>query len=120
MDIKIIVGTTELEAELYDTELGKKIAALLPIETGPNRWGDEIYFGIPLDHKLQNEQEIVESGELAFWPPGKGFCIFYGPTPASSGSEPRAASEVEVFGRVRGDVTALRKETGSKVRIEKM
>ena len=119
MDIKIIVGATELEAEIYDTELGGKISGMLPLEARPNRWGDEIYFGIPLDHSLQNEQEEVEVGELAFWPPGKGFCIFYGPTPASEGNTPKAASEVEVFGRVRADATVLKKESGNSVRVEK-
>ncbi len=119
MDIKITVGTTELEAEIYDTELGRKIAGLLPLEASPNRWGEEIYFGMPLDHDLQKEQEEVEVGELAFWPPGKGFCIFYGPTPASEGNKPKAASEVEVFGRVKGDATVLKKESGNSVQVEK-
>ena len=118
MDIKITVGSTVLDAEIYDTELGKKIKEMLPLEARPNRWGDEIYFGIPLDHALQNEQEEVEVGELAFWPPGKGFCIFYGPTPASGGGKPKAASEVEVFGKVKGDATVLKKESGSNVHVE--
>ena len=119
MDIKITVGSTVLDAEIDDTELGKKIADMLPIEARPNRWGDEIYFSIGLNHDLQNEQEEVEVGELAFWPPGAGFCIFYGQTPASQGGKPRAASEVEVFGRVKGEAAVLKKESGSSVRIEK-
>jgi len=119
MDIKITVGNTVLDAEIFDTELGKKIADLLPLDSSPSRWGDEIYFAMPIDHSLQNEQEEVEVGELAFWPPGKGFCIFYGATPASGGSgKPKAASEVEVFGKVKGDATVLKKESGSKVRVE--
>ena len=119
MDIKITVGATEIEAEIYDSELGRKIAELLPLEAKPNRWGDEIYFGLPIEHDLQKEQEEVEVGELAFWPPGKGFCIFYGQTPASTGDKPKAASEVEVFGKAKGDVSALMRETGNSVRVEK-
>jgi len=118
MNIRITVGSTKLEAELFDTELGRKIAGLLPLESRPNRWGDEIYFSISMDHDLENEVETVETGDLAYWPPGQGFCIFYGTTPASLDGRPRAASEVEVFGRVIGDVTLLRKESGSDVRIE--
>lgn len=120
MDIKITVGTTVLEAEVFDTGLGRKIIDLLPIESRPNRWGDEIYFSIPLNHDLENEVEIVEVGDLAFWPPGQGFCIFYGPTPASRDQRPRAASEVEVFGRVQGDAAILKKESGAKVTITKL
>ena len=47
-------------------------------------------------------------GDLAFWPPGNALCIFYGPTPASRGDEIRAASGVEVVGRITGDATLLR------------
>jgi len=120
MKIQIKAGSTTLTAELFDTELGRKIADILPIETRPNRWGDEIYFGIPLEHDLSNPREEVEVGDLAFWPPGKGFCIFYGPTPASRGSKPTAASDVEVFGKVLGDATSLKNENGRIVRVEKV
>ena len=46
-------------------------------------------------------------GEIAYWPPGKAFCIFFGPTPASSGEAPRAASPVNPLGRISGDAKAL-------------
>ena len=51
----------------------------------------------------------VEVGELGYWPAGSAFCIFFGPTPVSSGDQPRAASPVNVVGRVLGDATAFRK-----------
>jgi hypothetical protein len=46
-------------------------------------------------------------GEIAYWPPGSAFCIFFGPTPASEGSEPRAASPVNPAGQIEGDATAF-------------
>ena len=49
---------------------------------------------------LENGQEVVNSGDLGYWPPGSAFCIFFGPTPASHGDEIRAASAVNVFGRL--------------------
>lgn len=119
MDIKITLGSTSLEAELMETELANKISAILPIESRPNRWGDEIYFSIPLEYSIATAQEEVEIGDLAYWPSGQGFCIFYGATPASRGNEPRAISEVEVFGRIKGDATVLRNESGNSVKIEK-
>lgn len=118
MNIKIIVGNTVLDAELFDTELGKKIGQLLPVEARPNRWGDEIYFSIPLDYSIKESVEEVEIGDLAYWPPGKAFCIFYGRTPVSSGEKPRAAGGVEVFGKITGDAELLKKESGSKVSVE--
>jgi hypothetical protein len=48
-------------------------------------------------------QELVEVGDLGYWPSGNAFCIFFGPTPASRGNEIRAASAVNVFGRIVGD-----------------
>ncbi len=117
MDIRITVGTTVLEAELFDTELGRKIGQMLPVEARPNRWGDEIYFSIPLDYSIKDSVEDVEIGDLAYWPPGKAFCIFYGQTPMSSGEKPRAAGGVEVFGRVTGDAALLKQETGSTVSV---
>ena len=120
MDIRISVGNTILDAELFDSDLAREISALLPLEAGVNRWGQEIYFGIPLDFQLREPREVVEIGNLAYWPPGQGFCIFWGPTPASRGAEVRPASEVEVFGRVKGDATVLDSEPAGKVRIERI
>jgi hypothetical protein len=118
MNIKITVGKTVLDAELFDTGLGRKIGRMLPVEARPNRWGDEIYFSIPLDYSIKDSVEEVEVGDLAYWPPGKAFCIFYGRTPVSSSEKPRAAGGVEVFGKITGDAELLKQETGSKVSAE--
>ena len=50
----------------------------------------------------------VEVGELGYWPVGRAFCIFFGPTPVSTGNQPRAYSPVNILGRVLGDATRLR------------
>ena len=77
----------------------------LPIEGMTNTWGDEIYFRIPVSVDEEHPQQEVDVGDLAYWPLGNGFCIFFGQTPASTGTKPRAASPVNVFGRVLGDST---------------
>jgi hypothetical protein len=46
-------------------------------------------------------------GEIAYWPPGKAFCIFFGRTPASVDGAPRAASAVNPLGRLTGDAGAF-------------
>jgi hypothetical protein len=92
----------------------------LPIHGRANRWGDEIYFRIPVAVPVEKAREEVEVGDLAFWPPGNGFCIFFGRTPASTSEKPRAASPVNVFGRVSGDATIFqRTRSGEEIRIEK-
>lgn len=96
------------------------IYTALPITGRANRWGDEIYFSIPVSIDQENAEEEVEVGDLAYWPPGNGFCIFFGRTPASTRDKPKAASPVNVFGNIIGDATIFRKtRSGEQVRIEK-
>ena len=83
-------------------------------------WGDEIYFSIPVDMPLENPKDVVFEGDLGYWPPGRAFCIFFGPTPVSQGDEIRPASPVNVFGRVTGDSTVFKEIlSGLKIIIEK-
>lgn len=63
----------------------------LPIEGQANLWGEEIYFKIPVSAQQEPDaREEVEVGTLAYWPAGSAFCIFFGPTPASTGERPKA------------------------------
>ncbi|PID55748.1 hypothetical protein CSB45_14530 [candidate division KSB3 bacterium] len=107
--ITIAVGNHSLSAELNDSSSAQLIWDALPIEGAANVWGDEIYFTIPVDMKQAGDAKAdVELGDLAYWPPGRAFCIFYGPTPVSADEQPRAAGPVNVFGRVLDDATRLR------------
>lgn len=82
--------------------------------------GDEIYFNIGVSVGRENAKEVVERGDLAYWPPGEAFCIFFGATPASRGDEPRAASPVNVFGKVLGDPEVFRTvRSGEEIVISK-
>jgi len=102
----------EVLAELAENKNSKTaecIWACLPIKARANTWGDEIYFSIGVDIKRENPQQVVEKGDIGYWPPGKAFCIFFGPTPASVGVEIRAASPVNVFGRILGSSDILKK-----------
>lgn len=120
--IKITAGPVEAIADLDDSPTADAIWEALPIKGQANTWGDEIYFDIPvfLDPSA-GAREAVAVGELGYWPPGHAFCIFFGRTPASRGDEPRAASAVNVFGRVAGDATIFRQvRDGEAVFIERM
>ncbi len=98
--IKIKISGKILEAELNQTRTASKIIDVLPLSAEINHWGGEIYFKIPVKAELENETEILEEGSLAFWPPGNAFCIFFGPTPASTDSRPRATSPVTLIGKL--------------------
>jgi len=106
--IEITAGTIRVEARLNDSPSAKSIADALPIKARAQRWGGEIYFRIPVKAELEKDsQDVLEAGELGYWPPGKAFCIFFGPTPASEGDEIRAASQVNIVGRIKGDCSSL-------------
>jgi hypothetical protein len=82
-----------------------------------NRWGDEYYGSIGKALGVQDgpdAREDMEVGELAYWGPGNALCVFFGPTPASTGQQPRAASAVNPAGRLRGDLAAL-KSLGGRI-----
>jgi hypothetical protein len=118
--IKIKAGKVEAEAMLNDSATARKVWEALPIEAKANTWGDEIYFAIPVKAPLEKSaQELVEVGDLGYWPSGNAFCIFFGPTPMSRGNEVRPASAVNVIGRVSGDAGVFKKiPPGSKIRVE--
>ncbi len=118
--VRIKAGGVEGIAELNDTDTAQAIWDALPINGSANRWGDEIYFSIPVSVEQEKGQDLVEVGDLGYWPPGKAFCIFFGPTPMSEGDQPRPASPVTVFGKVTGDATTFKPvKSGTSVTIEK-
>ncbi len=120
--IKIIVSDLKVEAELNDSKTAQLIWEALPIEAKTNLWGEEIYFDIPVKTGLEKgSREIVSVGELGYWPTGHAFCIFFGPTPASRGDEIRAASAVNIIGKVMSEPKVfLKVKEGTKITLERV
>lgn len=122
MKITIRFATFRFEAELYDTPTGLAVYEALPFQSNVNTWGDEIYFGIPVQADLEPDAKAeVSVGDLAYWPNMPAFCIFFGATPVSTGSAPVAASAVNVFGRLLNpDPDDLRRiPDGENLSVEK-
>jgi hypothetical protein len=118
--IRIKAGSIKAIAELNETRTAEAIWQALPITGNVNRWGEEIYFSIPVSLEPENAREVVTVGDLGYWPPGSAFCIFFGPTPLSKGQEIRPASPVNVFGKIIGDARVLRQVTsGTEITINK-
>ncbi|HMK76348.1 MAG TPA: cyclophilin-like fold protein [Thermodesulfobacteriota bacterium] len=120
--IRIHVSDVEIEAELNEAKTSQRIWEALPIDGKVNLWGEEIYFAIPVKTGLETgSREIVSAGELGYWPTGHAFCIFFGPTPASKADEIRAASAVNIIGKVLSDPKVfLKVKEGAKITLEKV
>ena len=120
--IRITVEEIEIDAQLNNSDTAHLIWNALTIEANLNLWGDEIYFRTEVESELEaNASDVVSSGDIAYWPPGTAFCIFYGPTPASSENEIRAASAVNVIGVITGDEEAFKQvNNGATITITKV
>lgn len=109
--IQITLGDTVVTAVLDDSKTARLISDALPFDSNAQRWGDEVYFEIPLETGEENPQPDVPSGTVAYWPPGKALCLFFGQKPYSP---------VNVVGRIEGDPNILAKVSdGESVRVEK-
>ncbi len=119
MKIKIVVGSIEAYSTLSNIKTASAVVNSLSFDSVAHSWGEEIYFEVPLELELENGKEVLEIGDIAYWPPGKSMCIFFGPTPSSRGSEIRAYSAVSVFGKVTGDARIFRAvREGEQIRVE--
>ena len=105
---RLELGGVALEGQFNDSATAAAIAAACPLDIRLSRWGDEYYgdCGVVAGGE-PDAREVMEIGEVAYWPPGRALCVFFGPTPASAGTEPRAASPVNPVGTLRGKTGAL-------------
>jgi hypothetical protein len=118
--IRITAGEVTATAALDGSRTADAIWTALPLEARASTWGDEIYFDIGVAIAPESPKEVVPLGALGYWPPGSAFCIFFGPTPMSTGDEIRPASAVNVFGRLDGDARIFKKvRSGTRIRLER-
>lgn len=74
-----------------------------------------------MHNDLEKGKEIVDIGSVAYWPPGNAFCIFFGKTPGSTSSKPKAASPVTIIGKLanKADMEFLKSvKEGQKIKLE--
>jgi len=122
MGQRILISVADVSAvgELNDSATALAVCQALPIEAQVNIWGNEIYFPIGVECPLAPEaREAMAVGEMAYWPPGQAFCIFFGPTPVSGhDGAPKAAGKVNPIGRISGNPAVFQNVTdGEKIRI---
>ncbi len=115
--IRIIAGDVELTGQLNDSASAQALLERLPLDLRMSRWGDEYYGDCAVSvEEAPDARDLMEIGELAIWPPGSALCIFFGPTPASTGDEPRAASNVNPIGHINSGLESL-KELGPSIQV---
>ena len=108
--LQVTSGPIRVVVTLNDSKTAAQIAEAAPFEGKAALWGDEVYFGLPLETGEENPQAEVESGTVAYWPPGKALCLFFGQTPYSP---------VNVVGTIEGDARVLAGvKEGEPIRVE--
>lgn len=108
--IRIRLGELTITAKLNDSDTARLLREALPFESTAKRWGDEVYFETPLATTEENAQAEVPSGTVAYWPPGKALCLFFGQKPYSP---------VVVIGHIEGNPEELAAVTdGENVQVQ--
>lgn len=117
---EIDVGGTNVEVEWRGENEGVRGALIeaAPFGAEVSLWGDELYFDAPVDVTPEETETVMEIGTVAYWPQGNSLCVFWGPTPASTDEEPRAAGPVAPVGRVEDTERLYSVEAGVVARFE--
>ncbi len=118
--MKIVCKTEELcfQVELNSSLAAQEILSRLPIESIVSRWGDEIYFETNISAPADGQAMDVKIGDVAYWPEGKCFCVFFGRTEASTTDKPMPASPVVIIGYTMANPSELREiKAGSAIQV---
>ena len=80
----------------------------MPIRGIPSKWGKEYYFYTQLKLPIENTaKQVIEFGEIAYWPNGDAIAIGYGKTPISTANEIKLADKCNVWADTKFDLNIL-------------
>lgn len=111
----VVEGLGNAEGEIVRLSSPRTADAIvrnLPIEGMAALWKEEVYFDIPVKMGNEKARTNVNTGDLAYWPMGNAFCIFWGET--------QPYSPVNLVGRVTKNLVLFEKvKSRTKIVIEK-
>ena len=118
---RIIIKNFEIIVKLNSSLTAEKIWNSLPIISKTNTWGKEIYFYTSIEVELEKEsKDVVEFGEIVYWPSGKAIAIGFGKTPASIDKEIRLADKCNIWGDCSIELQNIKTiKSGDKIFVEK-
>lgn len=94
-----------IDLEINDELAPKTVSSFLkclPLDVKINSWGEELYTNeIPMTIGAENAKSLVDLMDVAYWPPGKALCLFFGPTPIGKNGEIKPYSSVNVIGKIK-------------------
>ena len=98
---KIKTIDLELDEEMSPNTV-KSFLDRLPFTVAINSWGKELYTSeTPVTVEEENAKSFVELSDVAYWPPGKAICLFFGPTPIGEKDEIKPYSPVNIIGKIK-------------------
>ncbi|MDP3971035.1 MAG: cyclophilin-like fold protein [bacterium] len=106
----IEISNLKLDIEFYDSVTAHIVYDQLPLASNVQRWGDELYFDVPIIgvEIEEDAREVMHEGEIGFWVEGSAIAIFFGATPASHAGEPRALVPINAFAKIVGTSEILK------------
>ena len=111
-NINLKFSSYTINIKLRSTKTAIAIKNILPFKSTVKKWGEEIYFEIPIEESLDLEndaKDIINVGEIAYWIEGKCIAIGYGKTPISKGNEIKLAARTNIWGDALLNIKELNK-----------
>ncbi len=97
-----------LDGILNFSSTADKLWEILPVKSIVHRWGNEIYFEVPVETILEeNATDVVPPGTICFWVEGNSVAIPFGRTPVSIGDECRLITAVNIIGKMTSPLELL-------------
>ncbi len=112
----IRIDSVEFEIKLKSTHTAQEIIKRLPLHGKCQKWGDEYYFYV--NFKIQTDdsaKQIINLGEIAYWPAGNAIAIAFGETPISIRKEIKLVDKCNIWAEAKLDLKKLRNLVNPKL-----